>query len=351
VHSSIIYKDEQPDGSNIIYMSTSLIIGGSSQAAFYVIKNLLALGEFVIATHRSEERSEQRLSQLTSSKVNLNNYVSVICEEFGTQDLIDLIYQYSISSVYYLSAVNISSSNTKMSDSNISEMQKVHIRDALSVLNAIKAIPDTRGLFTLSSKMFRATGEVDEIITIDSIPNPENYYGQSKNEAWDYIKRYRESFGCHVSATVLFNYESNYRLSKAKDSFLIPTLTRKILHLKWNMANKIDIKDFSQRQDWSHAADICNSIVAVGKSISPMDFVIGSGYGQSINEIILEALRLINDDELSDKCIRVLPNEIPFRPCVVSNNSAIDELMGPYKRHHVAEVISEEYLRLVKKEI
>jgi GDP-D-mannose dehydratase len=331
-------------------VSVSLIIGGSSQAAFYIIKNLLFLGEFVIATHRSEDRLRQRLLQLTACKVNLDNYVSLIYKGFDTQNLIDLIYQYSISSIYYLPAVNVSSSDTKMSNIDLEQMQRVHIKDTISVLDAIKAIPKTRGLFTLSSKMFKASSEEDEIISTDSVPNPESYYGQSKLEAWGNIKKYREIFGCQVSATVLFNYESNYRLSDSKNSFLIPTLTNNFLRIKCHEATTLDVKDFSQRQDWSHAKDICDSIVTVGKSISPMDFVIGSGYGQSVSEIILEALRLINDDELSEKCLRVLPTKIPFRPCVVSNNQEINKLMGSYRKHHVAEVISEEYFRLLKRE-
>jgi GDP-D-mannose dehydratase len=318
---------------------TTLIIGGSSQLAFYIIKLTSEQnpGETIFASFRSQRSYEQQKSQLNSINISDSNLVPLFIEDLDTEFLINFFESYLITKVYYLSAINIPSNHI---DKNLNDLfYKVHVRNSLELLQALKLFPKINSIFTLSSKMFSNLKDKDRLININTVPDPNSIYGVTKLECWENIKRYRSEFGISAHAAVLFNFESNYRLSEYRADFVIHKIADDLIKIKKKRAKSFSIRSFSERADWSHAFDICNAVVNISNTVIPRDYVIGSGIGLSLAEITIEALKIIDDKFLEEYCIKLIEKDVISKPCLVADIFETKIILDYQKTKNVSNVI------------
>jgi GDP-D-mannose dehydratase len=318
---------------------TTLIIGGSSQLAFYIIKltSEQIPSHTIYASFRSQNSYEQQKSQLNSINVSDSNLVPLFIEDLDTEYLIDFFEKHFITKVYYLPAINIPSNHTVKNLDNL--FYKVHVKNSLALLQALKFFPKIKSIFTLSSKMFSNLKNEDRIININSVQDPDSLYGATKSECWENIKKYRNEFGISAHAAVLFNFESNYRLSEYRADFVIHKIADDLVKIKNKKAKTFSIQSFFDRADWSHAFDICNAVVNISNTFIPKDYVIGSGVGLSLAEITIEALKLIDDKFLEEYCIKLIGKDVVSKPCLVADNFEAKTILRYQKTKNISNVI------------
>ncbi len=328
-------------------MAVSLVIGGSSQIAFYVIKKSLDRGEEVIATFRSQNSLQERLQHLASAHVDLRRLTTIIIESLSDFDIDHAISSFSIDLIYYFSAINLPST-VEMSIEDSRLMRRVHVDATSEILKVLTKHSLTRAVFALSSSIFKPLEFKDRNIGVNSAPNPSDLYGKTKLESWERIKLHRSIYGSQVSGLVLFNYESSYRMGSNRSNFLIHKLAKDLAEIKADRRNEFSVNSFSSRNDWSHAIDIADGILEVAKSKNLKDYVIGSGFGQSIKQILEESLLMIDDKQLNKRCSFLIPEEISYEPCVIAEIDPITELLGRSFQGRVSQVVQFEYMRLLK---
>jgi len=323
---------------------TTLIIGGSSQLAFYIIKSVSeqSPGQTIYASFRSQSSYEQQKFQLNSINISNLNLIPLFMEDLDTEFLINFFEKQLITEVYYLPAINIPSKHQANNLDNL--FYKVHIRNSLALLQALKFFPKIKSIFTLSSKMFSSLKDKDRLINVNTFPDPDNLYGATKLECWKNIKKYRNEFGISAYAAVLFNFESNYRLSEYRANFVIHKIANDLIKIKKKQASSFSIQSFFDRADWSHAFDICNAVVNISNITTPTDYVIGSGVGLSLAELTIEALKLIDDKFLEEYCINLIGEDVIFKSCLVADTFEAKTVLKYQKTKSVSSVIYSSFI-------
>jgi GDP-D-mannose dehydratase len=326
----------------------SLIIGGSSQLAFYIIKSASEQNsdQAVYASFRSQRSYELQKSQLISANVLCSNLTPLFIEDLNTEFLVDFFQTYSVDKVYFLQAINVPSTHTTI---NLDELfYTVHVKNSLALLEALRFFPEIKAIFTLSSKMFTNFSTEDRLINLNTVPEPDSLYGKTKLECWENIKKYRSNFGISAHAAILFNFESNYRLSEHRDNFVVHKIAKDLIKIKKSKSSTFSIQNFSDRADWSHAFDICNAIMNISGSEIPRDFIVGSGTGLSLAELTIEALRLIDDNFLEKYCKELIGMNTATKPCLVADNLDAEIILKYKTTVSVSNVIYSSFKNGVK---
>lgn len=325
---------------------SSLVIGGSSQIAYYLLRDLLGAGETVVATFRSDQSHVQRNLQLSAEEIDTSRLVGVVTENLSESYLSEIIMTFSINNIFFLQAINLPATSRVLPSAK-ELMREVHIGGTTEVLRTLSRFPAIKGIFALSSKIYSPLGDFDREVDIYSDPNPSNFYGKTKLESWQLIREYRLRYGLNVSGLVIFNNESKYRLNYNRSDFLIPELAQELFEIKTTGRSTLRIKDFSSRQDWSHSEDVSEAILSVAHESRLKDYLIGSGYGQSVKEILEKSLQLLGDAELSSRISKMIPRQIPFVSCVIPKVTPINLLMGRAFQRDISTVVAEEYKNLL----
>ena len=140
-----------------------------------------------------------------------------------------------------------------------------------------------------SSEMFGDNGKdyQDE----NGIFKPISPYAISKLEVHNKINDLRKKYNLKVISGIMFNHESELRT----DEYLI----MKIIKYAKNIASqkrKLTIGSLDYVRDWSFAGDIANCIYSLNEKNINEDFVIGSGQGRKISDILDLVFSEINKD-------------------------------------------------------
>jgi GDPmannose 4,6-dehydratase len=157
-----------------------------------------------------------------------------------------------------------------------------------------------------SSEMFGNNHQ--PILNENSIMNPTTPYAQSKYAIHSDIQMRRLNSKNNLISGILFNHISEFTL----DSYLIPKIVDSLYSIKQKVTKSFSLGSLSTVRDWSHSEEIVKSIYFLLEQKLNDNFVIGSGKGTSINEI-LEIVSIILNVEykkflnLDDNLLR--PNQ------------------------------------------
>ena len=160
------------------------------------------------------------------------------------------------------------------------DMKSVHVKLTQVLINWCEQNPRTKMIVSLTSKMYRPSSLIS-IINSDSEINPMNYYGETKAQAYEIIKKAQNS-GLLVNGAILFTHTSPY----SKDGFLLFQVAKELLLVKDGIKKHIDVYNGEELLDISDARDICLAIGEIARLDAPINTVIGSGRVVKIEEII-----------------------------------------------------------------
>ena len=131
-----------------------------------------------------------------------------------------------------------------------------------------------------SSEML--SGGLDGVIDENSEEKPNSPYAISKLNNHKKVLKLSDEFSWNIISGIMFNHESEFRDSNY--------LTSKIISGVKNINNKklefLDIGSIDYMRDWSFAGDVMDAIVKLSYGNAQGSYIIGSGVGHTIQEIL-----------------------------------------------------------------
>jgi len=150
-----------------------------------------------------------------------------------------------------------------------------------NLLNALESYSNDCRIFQAStSEMFNSSKYP---LNEESDLNPRNPYSFSKYEIHKKILEKSESTNLKLYSGIMFNHESEFR----SNDFLIMKIIEAALKIKTVSSHqKLTLGSLDIIRDWSFAGDIMKAADSITHLESSNHFVIGSGMGYSIQNIV-----------------------------------------------------------------
>jgi GDPmannose 4,6-dehydratase len=207
---------------------------------------------------------------------------------------------------------------------------------ATNVLEAMRLeLPGSRFYQASSSEMY---GLIQQPVQTEDTPfYPRSPYAVAKLYAHWITVNYRESFGLHASAGILFNHESPLRGIE----FVTRKVTDGVARIKLGLADKIALGNLDAERDWGHTRDYVRAMWLMLQQETPQEFVIASGRTTSVRamcEMAFGHVGLNMEDH-----VKVDPSF--FRPAevdrLIGDPSKAKRLLGWETTISVEEMIAE----------
>jgi GDPmannose 4,6-dehydratase len=140
--------------------------------------------------------------------------------------------------------------------------------------------PDARFYQASSSEMF---GRVRETPQTESTPfYPRSPYGVAKVYGHHITVNYRESYGLHCCAGILFNHESPRRGLE----FVTRKISWQAAAIRLGRAQELRLGNLDARRDWGYAKDYVLAMWLMLQQDEPDDFVVATGETNSVRRCV-----------------------------------------------------------------
>jgi GDPmannose 4,6-dehydratase len=150
-----------------------------------------------------------------------------------------------------------------------------------TLLGAVRRLdPEMRVFVATSSEVFGDAGESPQ--SERSPMRPRSPYGVAKLAAHGLVGALREHFGMYVVSGITYNHESPRR----PERFLSRKVTRAAAAISLGLQDELVLGDLRAVRDWSHAADVVRAAVLALRRDEPGDYVIASGVGHTVAELV-----------------------------------------------------------------
>jgi GDPmannose 4,6-dehydratase len=154
-----------------------------------------------------------------------------------------------------------------------------------SLLEALRARPQTRAFFASSSEIFAGTDEQPQSETTRLAPlSP---YGAAKAFVLHAVEAFRAHYGLHVSTGILFNHESPRR----PPHFVTRKLTQAAAAISLGLEDHVYLGNLDARRDWGFAGDYTRAMQLMVRADAPDDYVIATGEARTVRELVEAAFR------------------------------------------------------------
>lgn len=151
---------------------------------------------------------------------------------------------------------------------------------ALRMLEAIRAVnPSIRFVQASSSEQFGAVRESPQRETTPFWPR--SPYGVAKLFAHHVTVNYRESYGIHASAAIMFNHESPRR----GEEFVTRKITSAAVRIARGQQTELRLGNIEARRDWGWAPDYMEALPLIAARNTPDDYVLATGEMHSVREL------------------------------------------------------------------
>ena len=130
-----------------------------------------------------------------------------------------------------------------------------------------------------SSEMFaNSSQKLDESSAFD----PKSPYANAKLNIHLKIPSLRENYNWKINSGIMFNHESEFR----NDEYLIMKIINSALKIKNGNHETLTLGSLDLIRDWSYAKDVIEAVHCINHFSNGDDYVIGSGVGHSIENIV-----------------------------------------------------------------
>jgi GDPmannose 4,6-dehydratase len=157
---------------------------------------------------------------------------------------------------------------------------------ALRLLEAIRILgreSKTRFYQSSTSELFGKARETPQKETTPFYPR--SPYAAAKLYAHWITVNYREAYGMHASAGILFNHESPIR----GETFVTRKITRAVASIAHGLQQKLFLGNLDARRDWGHARDFVEGMWLILQQDEPDDYVLATGESHSVREFVDKA--------------------------------------------------------------
>lgn len=183
--------------------------------------------------------------------------------------------------------------------------------------------PDARFYQASSSEMF---GNVQEWPQNEKTPfYPRSPYGVAKVYGHWITVNYRESYGLFACSGILFNHESPRRGLE----FVPRKITNGVARFSLGKQKELRLGNLDVSRDWGYAGDYVEAMWLMLQQQQADDYVVGTGTGHSVRELVEVAFRHAGIDDWQS---HVIIDDKLFRPAevnrLVADNSKARKVLG-----------------------
>lgn len=211
-----------------------------------------------------------------SNNDNFQNLVSLIdVDLLNRRATTDFIQSYSPDFVYNLSGP--SSVYDSFTDESIYD----------SILSIFDNLTDALVKNNLFPKFFQASSS--ELFANSSKPLnessklfPKSPYAEAKLKNHYKVASLKEEYSWSLYSGLMFNHESEFR----KNDYLIMKIVNNAIKINMDRTHKLTIGSSDYIRDWSYAADTAKAIYQIVENGNYTNYVIGSGKGHKISDIL-----------------------------------------------------------------
>jgi GDPmannose 4,6-dehydratase len=259
-----------------------LVTGVSGQVGHYVAQYLHARGDQVYGLVR--QTTLARRSAMEGVELPYEPVMGDLLDEYSLMSLIerlqpDAIYNFAAQSFIPLSW-----------EQPILTTQYT----ALGVTRLLEALrrvaPRTRFLQAGSSEIFANCGVTPQ--TEQTQIAPRNPYGIAKAFAMLTVRAYREQYGLHATNAIFYTNESPRRAPE----FLFRKVTRAVAEIAAGRRHELRLGNLATIRDWGYSPEYAEGAVRVLEDAAPGDFIVATGEGHTIEELVAAAFALIDRD-------------------------------------------------------
>ena len=183
-------------------------------------------------------------------------------------------------------------------------------------LNILQSIVDlkmvnTRFYQASSSEMFGSNYDVEVGMTSETKYQneetkflPQSPYAIAKCAAHYMTRLYREGYGLHASAGILFNHEGPRRGEKFVTRKITKWIGEFVKSGKSADFPKLRLGNLDAHRDWGYAGDYCEAMWMMLQQDCPDDYVICTGHTHTIREFLDVAFKEIGINNWSDYVVQ-----------------------------------------------
>jgi GDPmannose 4,6-dehydratase len=124
---------------------------------------------------------------------------------------------------------------------------------------------------------------------------PGSPYGVAKLAVHQLVGLARVRDGLHASSAILYNHESPRR----PETFISRKVTRTAAEISLGLADELVLGDLDAVRDWSAARDVVRALRAMAAAVEADDYIIASGHGRTVRELVDVAFAVVGLDAAS----------------------------------------------------
>ena len=156
--------------------------------------------------------------------------------------------------------------------------------------------------------------------------SPTSVFACAKVAAYYLCQHYRREHIVHVSTGILFNHDSPARSA----DYVLHKICRAAVWIATGKQKILTLGNLDQRIDIGYARDYMEAAVAILELPAPGDYVIGTGQGYSIGEMVDLAFQSAGLEAPKEEYVRLDPafNREGPRPTLIADTSALGNATG-----------------------
>ena len=253
----------------------ALVTGAAGQDGYLLSESLLKRGWDVTG---SKLKHEILVSghPLTSGQV-------VDLDVSDSASVANLIGQLKPDAIYHLAGITSVGFSIKEPELT----KAVNVGGTRNVLESMlkHGLTDTLVVHAASTEIFSDQGGV---ISETSDLRPRSPYGESKAEAFELCRAYRDR-GVKATNAILANHESFLR----PVDFVTGKIANGVARISLGLASDLTLGNTDVAKDWSAAIDIVEGLVLIGEQGFVGDVILASGVSTHLQDIIREAFAYV----------------------------------------------------------
>jgi GDPmannose 4,6-dehydratase len=262
----------------------ALIAGATGQDGAYLAELLLSKGYVVHGVkRRSSSFNTERIDHLIHDPhevgVSFHLHYGDVTD---ATNIIRVVQETQPDEIYNLAAqshVQVSFETPEYT-ANADGLGTLRLLEAIRILGRENK---TRFYQASTSELF---GKVRESPQKETTPfYPRSPYAAAKLYAHWITVNYREAYGMHASAGILFNHESPIR----GETFVTRKITRAVASIECGLQQKLFLGNLDARRDWGHARDFVEGMWLILQQDMPDDYVLATGESHSVREFVEKA--------------------------------------------------------------
>lgn len=132
-----------------------------------------------------------------------------------------------------------------------------------------------------SSEMYGLNNE-EKIYSEKSLFLPNSPYAKGKLDNHKKVKELKEKYNWEIFSGIMFNHESEFRNA----DYLFMKIINTAMEIKNRSKKHLTIGSLNIVRDWSYAEDIVEGVYEIVMNGKSYDYILGSGIGTSINQVV-----------------------------------------------------------------